>query len=475
MGVPSAESRAPLPPRLPDRVRVLPGRLRGVLTVSGDKSLSHRALLLAGLATGTVEVRGLAPSEDVQATIDALRRLGAEVEIAPDPTGGLGGTVRGPLSEPGDVLDCGNSGTALRLLAGVAAGVDGLSVLSGDDSLRGRPVDRVALPLARMGAHVTARAGGRLPPLVVRGGHLTPIRYESPVPSAQVKSAVLLAALATDGPSEVLSPLRSRDHTERLLRYLGVEVTEEELSDGRERVTIVPGPLSPLPIRVLGDPSSAAFWMVAAAPDSSDADGGVVLPGLCVNPTRLGAVTVLRAMGADVAVEGQELVAGEPCGTVRVTPAPLGGASVSGAGVVAAIDELPVLAVAGSCSRGGLEVRDAAELRVKESDRIRGVVAMLRALGVRVDERRDGFRLPGGQRVAGGVVEAGGDHRIAMAACVAGTLATNPVEVRGFRAVATSYPAFLEDLRALGGLVEVLEDAGGGVGHAAGLPPEAGP
>ncbi|MDQ4131140.1 MAG: 3-phosphoshikimate 1-carboxyvinyltransferase [Actinomycetota bacterium] len=482
MGVPSAESWAPLPRRLPDRVRVLPGRLTGVVTVPGDKSLSHRALLLAGLATGPVEVRGLAPSEDVRATIDALRRLGAKVEIAAEPAGGLGGTVRGPLREPEDVLDCGNSGTALRLLAGVAAGIDGLSVLSGDDSLRGRPVDRVAQPLARMGAYITARAGGRLPPLVVRGGRLTPIRYESPVASAQVKSAVLLAALATDGPSEVLSPLPSRDHTERLLRYLGVEVAEEELPDGRERVTIVPGPLSPLPIRVLRDPSSAAFWMVAAAPQSSDAEGGVALPGLCVNPTRLGAVAVLRAMGADIRVEEHGLVAGEPCGTVRVAPAPLGGAKVAGAGVVAAIDELPVLAIAASCSRGGLEVRDAAELRVKESDRIRGVVTMLGALGVSVEERRDGFRIPGGQRLAGGVVDAGGDHRIAMAACVAGTLAANPVEVRGFCAVASSYPAFLEDLRALGGLAEPLQDAGGGAGYSAASfdrrsvpPPEAAP
>ncbi len=460
VGVPAGDSRAWLVPRLPDRVRVLPGRLTGVVRVPGDKSLSHRALLIAGLAGAPVQVRGLAPSADIGSTIGALRRLGAKVEVRREPSGGLGGTVSGPLGEPGDVLDCGNSGTALRLLAGVTAGIEGLSVLTGDESLRSRPVDRIVLPLARMGAQLQARAGGRLPPLVVRGGRLAPIRYESPVASAQVKSAVLLAALRADGQSEVLSPLRSRDHTERILRYLGVEVDEEELPDGRERVTIVPGPLTPLPIRVLGDPSSAAFWMVAAAPDPEQGAGGVVLPGLCVNPTRLGAATVLRAMGADVMVDQEGLVAGEPLGTVRVNPAILRGALVSGAGVVAAIDELPVLSIAASRSRQGLEVRNAAELRVKESDRIRGIVAMLAALGVRAEERPDGFRIPGGQRLSGGVVDAFGDHRIAMAACIAGTLATDPVEVRGFGAVTTSYPTFLEDLRALGGLVEPLEEAG---------------
>ncbi|MFN2557093.1 MAG: 3-phosphoshikimate 1-carboxyvinyltransferase [Nitriliruptorales bacterium] len=441
-------------PRLPERVRVLPGRLSGAVRVPGDKSLSHRALLVAAFAAGPVEVSGLAPSADVWSTVDALRRLGAKAEIRTDPFGGLAGTVRGPLREPSDVLDCGNSGTALRLLAGVVAGIDGLSVLTGDVSLRSRPVDRIVVPLARMGAQVQARAGGCLPPLVIRGGRLTPIRYDSPVASAQVKSAVLLAALVAEGASEVVSPLRSRDHTERMLRYLGVKVDDEELPDGRERVSIVPGPLSPLPIRVLGDPSSAAFWMVAAAPDLSERADGVVLPGLCLNPTRFGAVTVLRAMGADVVVEEEGLVAGEPSGTVRVAPAILGRGLVSGAGVVAAIDELPILAVAASCSRGGLEVRDAAELRVKESDRIQGVASMLGALGVTVEERPDGFWIPGGQQLSGGVVDAGGDHRIAMAACIAGTLATSPVEVRGFRAVATSYPTFLDDLRALGGRVE---------------------
>ncbi|MDP8927369.1 MAG: 3-phosphoshikimate 1-carboxyvinyltransferase [Actinomycetota bacterium] len=457
MGATASDSRAPLVRRLPDHVRVLPGRLSGTVKVPGDKSLSHRALLVAGLAAGPVEISGLAPSADVCSTVGALRRLGATVGIRPEPSGGLGGSVRGPLREPADVLDCGNSGTALRLLAGITAGVDGLSILTGDESLRCRPVDRVALPLARMGAQVQARAGGRLPPLVVRGGRLAPIRFESPVPSAQVKSAVLLAALSAGGPSEVLSPLRSRDHTERLLRYLGAEVEVRELPDGREQVSIVPGPLSPRPIRVLGDPSSAAFWMVAAAPGRGDGASGVTLPDLCLNPTRLGAVEVLRAMGAHVEVVEQGVVAGEPLGIVRVSPANLDRALVSGAAVVDAIDELPILAIAGTCSRGGLEVRGAAELRVKESDRIRGVVAMLAALGVAAEERPDGFLVPGGQRLTGGVVDSSGDHRIAMAACIAGTLAAGPVEVRGFRVAGTSYPAFLDDLRALGGNVEPLD------------------
>lgn len=442
---------------LPACVRVEPGPLAGDLTVPGDKSLSHRALLLGALCEGTVAVRGLATSLDVAATASALRALGATVALQ-DGGGGLEGTVSGPLREPAQVLNCGNSGTTLRLLAGVVATIEGLSVLTGDASLRRRPVDRVLLPLARMGARLDAREGGRLPPLVVRGGALRAIAHDSAVASAQVKSALLLAGLRADGRTSVTSPLPSRDHSERLLRYLGVEVTSELLEGGRERVEVLPGPLAARPIDVPGDPSSAAVWLAAAAlAPAAGASAQVRVRGMCCNPTRLGAVEVLRALGAEVSVMAAEERCGEPVGDIEVRAAPLGGpVLVSGRTVVDAIDELPLLALVGATSRGGIEVRGAAELRVKESDRIAATAALFAALGLRLEERPDGFRVPGGQRPGPGRVDARGDHRIAMAAAVAATVATGPVEIAGFEAVGTSYPAFLDDLRQLGGRVEAV-------------------
>ncbi len=458
----------------PDRVRIHPATLRGEVRVPGDKSLSHRALLVGALIGERIAVSGVAPSGDVASMAACLRRLGAEVALAPAwkaedadgadgadgadegrvaAPGSLAGTVRGPLVEPSDVLDCGNSGTALRLLAGVVAGIDGISVLTGDASLRRRPVDRVAAPLRAMGAHLDARDGGRRPPLVVRGGRLTAIAYDSPVPSAQVKSCVLLAGLAADGQTTVRSPLVSRDHTERLLGYLGVAVARSEEADGREVVRLTPGPLRPRPIAVSGDPSSAAFWLVAAAAGA----GEVRIPGVCANPTRLGVVAALTAMGGEVAVEARGEVAGEPVADLAAAPVALTGAELAGRTVVDAIDELPVLALAGAASRDGLVVRDAAELRVKESDRIATLAAALRAVGLEIDERPDGYRVPGGQRPGPGTVHAHGDHRIAMTAAIAGVLGTGPVEVTGFAAVATSYPTFLRDLVRLGGTVEVLD------------------
>jgi 3-phosphoshikimate 1-carboxyvinyltransferase len=440
-------------PPAPDRVRVHPATLAGEVRVPGDKSLSHRALLLGALVGQPVAVSGLAASGDVASMAACLRTLGAEVALTAAGDGALEGTVAGPLGEPDDVLDCGNSGTALRLLAGVVAGIDGLSVLTGDASLRSRPVGRVATPLRGMGARIDARDGGHRPPLVVRGGELRAIAYDSPVPSAQVKSCILLAGLSADGPTIVRSPLVSRDHTERLLGYLGVEVHHHEDGDGREVVRLTPGRLQPRPITVSGDPSSAAFWLVAAAAGA----GEVRIPGVCANPTRLGVVAALRDLGAEVAVADTGEVAGEPVADLAARPSALTGATLAGRTVVDAIDELPVLALAGAASHDGLEVRDAAELRVKESDRIATLATALRALGLEVEERPDGYRVPGGQRPGPGTVHAHGDHRIAMTAAVAGVLGTGPVDITGFRAVATSYPSFLADLVALGGSVEVLD------------------
>lgn len=438
---------------LPDHVRIHPSSLSGRVRVPGDKSLSHRALLLGALVGDPVPVRGVAPSADVAATAEALRRLGAEVVLRPSPsTGQLEGRVSGPLREPEDVLDCGNSGTSLRLLAGVVAGVEGLSVLTGDASLRRRPVDRVAVPLGRMGARFDARDGGRLPPVAVHGGRLQAIHHDSPVASAQVKSAILLAGLSADGETSVSSPARCRDHTERYLAHLGGDVEREVDDDGREHVRVRPHPLVARELEVVGDPSSAAFWLVAA----TLGEGSLTVEGVCANPTRFGVVTVLQALGGDLEVEERGLAAGEPVADVTARPAALTGGEVSGTTVVDALDELPVLALAGALSRDGLEVRDAAELRVKESDRIATIGGAFRALGIEFEERPDGYRVPGGQRPRGGTVDAHGDHRIAMTAAVAGTVATGPVEVTGFASVATSYPSFLDDLRRLGGQVEIL-------------------
>lgn len=426
---------------MPDAVVVHPLRagrpLGGRVRVPGDKSVSHRAFLLAALADGPVAVRGAAPSADVAATVDCLRRLGATVDGAPTDA-----VVDGVVSEPTDVLDCGNSGTALRLLAGVCATVEGLSVLSGDASLRGRPMGRVTEPLRRMGARVDGRHGGRLAPLVVRGGGLSAIEHRSRVASAQVKSCVLLAGLAAEGTTTVTEPATSRDHTERMLAWLGADTGR----DGAV-VWVRPGTLRARPLRVPADPSSAAFWMVAAAcvPGSQ-----VELGDVCLNPTRTGAVDVLRLMGARVDGAADREWSGEPVGDLRVDAATLGHADVGGDLVVRAIDEVPVLAVAGAVG-GGLSVRGAGELRVKESNRIAGVARLLSALGVGVTVRDDGFDVPGGATLRGGTVDSRGDHRIAMSAAVAALAARGPVKVTGFSAVATSYPSFLADLAELGG------------------------
>ena len=437
----------------PDHVRVHPARLSGTALVPGDKSVSHRCLLLAALVGEEVPVTGLAPSGDVASTAAALRTLGATVRLDADAEGRLGGTVAGPLREATDVLDCGNSGTSLRLLAGVVAGIDGLAVLTGDASLRRRPVGRVVAPLAAMGAHVHARGGG-VPPLVVRGGALQGTTWEQPRASAQVKSCVLLAGLRAAGRTTVVSPMPSRDHTERMLRHLGATVAVAIDDDGVERVSVTPGELTAAPLHAPRDPSSAAFWQVAAAVQGTT----VHTPGLLHGQTRTGGLRVLQAMGARVDVAERGAPGSEAVADVTVHGGALaGGLVVDGRLVVDALDELPVLALAGAMSESGLEVTDAAELRVKESDRVATTAAALGALGIEVDTRSDGYRVAGGQRPRGGRVDAAGDHRIAMTAAIAGAVGDAPVEIAGFRAVATSYPTFLDDLVALGGRVELLD------------------
>lgn len=457
--------------RLPDRIRVLPGAVAGTVDVVGDKSLSHRCLMIGALAVDEVHVSGLAPSGDVASTAAALRLLGARIELDTDTDGSLTGRVQGgpklrSTPEHADglespiMIDCGNSGTTLRLLAGVAAGLGRAVVLDGDHSLQRRPVDRVLRPLRAMGADVSAR-DDRLPPLEVRPGRLLPITWNSPVASAQIKSAVILAGLGVAGPTTVVSPAPSRDHTERMLRHGGLDVVSTIAPDGSERVTVHPGPIVFAAVSAARDPSAAAFWHVACAFGT----GRITTPGVCLNEGRTGALDVLRALGIDVRIEDAGESSGEPVGTVIISSG--GGTDdavssepvqVAGTLVVRCIDELPVLALAGALSPCGLEVRDAEELRVKESDRIHAIAELFRALGMHLEERVDGFLVRGGQRPSGGSVHAGGDHRLAMTAAIAATLGTAPVDIAGFSSVATSYPAFLDDLTALGGRWEPLDD-----------------
>jgi 3-phosphoshikimate 1-carboxyvinyltransferase len=414
--------------------------LRGRLRVPGDKSISHRAILLAALAEGRSRLSGLSDGTDVRHTLGAVRAFGAGVEdVAGDPvvttiTGG-----RDSLTEPDGVIDVGNSGTGIRLLAGWSAGFPWLTVLAGDESIARRPMDRVAEPLRAMGAVVDGRDHGRLPPLVVRGGRLRGIDYRLPVASAQVKGAVLLAGLAAEGSTTVREPVAVRAHTEELLALCGADVTA-----GPGVVTVRPSTLKPFDLVVPGDPSQAAFWVVAGClvPDSD-----LVVEHVYVGRARAGFVEVLKRMGADLVVERYQ--AATRTADLHVRHGPLQATSVGGAEVPGLIDEIPVLAVAAALAEGTTVFADAAELLVKESDRIAAMTAGLAAVGAAAEPRPDGLVVhgSGGRPLAGGPVDARGDHRVAMAMAVAGLAAAGPTAVAGWEVVATSYPTFEEDLR----------------------------
>jgi 3-phosphoshikimate 1-carboxyvinyltransferase len=411
--------------------------LRGTLRVPGDKSISHRALLFAALADGDSTITHLATGEDVQATATALGALGVAVERTAAGAVVVHGRGIESWTEPSTVIDCGNSGTATRLLAGLLAGRPFLSVLTGDASLRTRPMDRVAEPLRTMGAHIDGRDSGRLAPLAIRGGALTAARIELPVASAQVKSALVLAGLQAAGVTEVVSPARTRDHTERMLGALGAPVTVDGLA-----VHVKAGAPSAFEIDVPGDPSSAAFFAVAAAiTPGSD----VTIEAVSCNPTRVGFVDVLRRMGADVelAMTGEDC--GEPLGTLRVRASELTGTVIEGDEVPNVIDEIPALAVAAAFADGVTDIRDAAELVVKESNRIGTLHAELAALGVGVEARADGLIVRGGSPHAA-TMQSHGDHRIAMAMAVAANALDGESTVTGWAATVSSYPEFATDL-----------------------------
>lgn len=426
---------------VPNAIRVRPGgALAGRTTVPGDKSLSHRALILGALANGTSTVRGFLPAGDTLATLDCIRALGIAVE---ERDGALTVAGRGldGLSAPGAPLNCVHAGTAMRLLAGVLAGQPFASVLDGSDQLRRRPMRRVTDPLRAMGAQIED-ADGRAP-LGFAPARLRGITYTMPVASAQVKSCLLLAGLFADGPVTVIEPGPARDHTERMLRAMGADLD----ADGN-RVTIRPGgALRPLDMAIPADMSSAAFVLVAALLSAGEP---VTIGSVGVNPTRTGVLDILAAMGAPVDVIHPREEGGEPVADLAAGRAALRGADVGGGVIVRAIDEFPALMVAATQAEGETIVRDAAEMRVKETDRLAVMTVELRKLGATIDERPDGFRVVGPQALRGAVVDGHDDHRVAMALAVAGLVAQGETLVTDARCVNDSFPGFVETMQALG-------------------------
>jgi len=420
-------------------------RLCGRLRVPGDKSISHRYALLAALANGTSTITGYSSGADCRSTLECLRALGVEIEetarTADTSTLNVAGVGLGGFVRPARVLDAGNSGTTMRLLTGILAGHSFDTRITGDASLRHRPMRRVIDPLERMGGHVEADDGR--PPLRIRGRCLEGITYTPPIASAQVKSAVLLAGLHAEGTTRVREQAQTRDHTERALEAFGVPVTRTT-----GVVAVVGGsPLAPLALSVPGDPSAAAFWAATAAavPDSD-----LTIEAVGLNPTRTAFLDVLSRAGADVETQVTGTSAGEPVGDVRVRSGALRDVEVGAAEVPGLIDELPVL---GALAAHGpaVEVSGAAELRHKESDRIAALAAGLRTLGVRVEERPDGFRAARDGTPTGGTPDAAGDHRLAMAFAVAALAGTGPSLIEGAAVVNISYPGFfaaLDSLRA---------------------------
>ena len=426
-------------------------RLRGDLRLPGDKSISHRALMLALLAAGESRIEGAGDGADVRSTAAIAAALGARVERTPGEGRTVDYVVSSPgadgLREPPATLDCGNSGTSLRIFAGILAGLPMTGVLDGDASLRGRPVARIIEPLRRMGAVLHARRDDSLPPVTVVGH--TPLRavdVAMPVPSAQIKSAVLLAALRADGETTVREAVATRDHTERMLRARGIEV-RSTAAEGQIVVSVRGGgSVTAVDERVPGDVSAAAFWLVVGA---IHPDAELTLQGVGVNPTRRAAIDLLRAMGATIEerpIGTHAGEAGEPVADLTVRSSELRGIDLSPRDVAAAIDEIPVLCLAAAVASGPTRIRGAGELRHKESDRIAGIVAGLVALGARIDVEGDDLTIHGGATLSGATVDSLDDHRLAMTFAIAGLVARGDTTVGRPGSAGISYPGFFADL-----------------------------
>lgn len=412
--------------------------LHGTVRVPADKSITHRALMLAPLAHGETRIENYLDSETTRATLNCMRAMGAEIRELDAQTLVVNGRGLHSLQEPREVLYCLGSGTTVRLLAGLCAGQHFLSVLDGTLALKRRPMGRIVEPLKQMGATVLARDNDRFLPLVLRGGNLRGIEYALPVASAQVKSAVLLAGLFADSPTTVHEPAPSRDHSERMLGALGVTLTRMSPTTVRIHPPNHLGLASPV-LRIPGDFSSAAFFIAAALLVNSSE---LVLENVGLNPGRTGLLDALGRMGGAFEIQSERQENGEPIGDIRVTAADLRATEVSGAEVPRMIDEFPIFAVAATQAQGETRVRDAQELRVKESDRVATVAQELRKMGAQVEEHEDGFTIAGPSRLRGARVNAHNDHRLAMALAVAGLVADGETVIEGWECVADSFPNF---------------------------------
>ncbi|MBE9181148.1 3-phosphoshikimate 1-carboxyvinyltransferase [Oculatella sp. LEGE 06141] len=422
--------------------------LQGQIQIPGDKSMSHRALMLGAIAQGETRIQGLLLGEDPRSTANCFRAMGATISELSTDWVTVQGIGLGQLLEPADVLDSGNSGTTMRLMLGILASHPGrFFTVTGDRSLRSRPMSRVIQPLQQMGAHIWHRTGG-LAPLAIQGQVLKPIHYRSPIASAQVKSCVLLAGLMADGRTTVTEPALSRDHSERMLRAFGAEVAVDP--DTCSATVTGPATLTGQTVVVPGDISSAAFWLVAGAivPGSE-----VVVENVGVNPTRTGVLDALVAMEADITLENQRTVAGEPVADIRVRHSQLKACTISGDLIPRLIDEIPVLAVAAVFARGTTVVRDAAELRVKESDRLTVMATQLQRMGAQVTELPDGLEIVGGTPLTGTEVDSFTDHRIAMSLAIAALMATGTTTIQRAEAAAISYPGFTQTLQQICGTI----------------------
>ena len=416
--------------------------LSGSVNIPGDKSISHRYALLAGIAEGVSQIHSFAGSADCQSTLECLKKLGVKIDRQGSEVTIEGAGLEG-LRPSVDPLDAGNSGSTIRMMAGILSGQSFRTVIGGDASLSRRPMKRIMEPLARMGARIQAREGG-LPPLTIEGGSLVPIRYELPVASAQVKTAILFAGLYADGLTEVVEPHPTRDHSELALLQFGAEV-------GRAGRTVSVRGRSRLAARELtvpGDISSAAFFLVA----------GLLVPGsdltfqnIGLNSTRTAIIEYLQSIGGEIIISNCESRSGEPVGSVRVKASPLGGGEIPVETIPGLIDELPVLSVLGTQTEDGLVFRGAQELRVKESDRIAAVAENLRRMGAEVEEFPDGLRIPGRQRLKGAEISSYGDHRIAMAFTIAGLMADGTTTIQDSDCVQISFPTFFETIARVAG------------------------
>lgn len=419
--------------------------LKGHIRVPGDKSISHRALMLGAIAQGETQIQGLLLGEDPRSTAECFRALGAEISELNTDFVRVKGIGLGQLLEPHDILNAGNSGTTLRLMLGLLASHPGrFFAVTGDSSLRSRPMSRVVQPLQQMGAQIWGRKGGALAPLAVQGQELRPIHYHSPIASAQVKSCILLAGLMTEGQTTVTEPALSRDHSERMLRAFGAELSVDPETHS---VTVTgPAKLQGQSVIVPGDISSAAFWLVAAAivPGSE-----LLIENVGVNPTRTGVLDALAMMGADIQWENQRVVTGEPVADLRVRHSSLKGCEIAGDLIPRLIDEVPILAVAAAFAEGKTVIRDAAELRVKESDRIAVMATQLSRMGARITELPDGLEIVGGTPLVGAEVDSHTDHRIAMSLAIAALNATGTTTINGAEAAAISYPNFIDSVQQL--------------------------